>query len=80
MNINTSVWLGNKSATERSYNRFTFVDYFALVKQGSRRHDENDTKMKMGKAPIEWRKRFCMKYKTPTNHDILMEDMNRDRI
>ncbi|WP_338793823.1 multicopper oxidase domain-containing protein [Bernardetia sp. MNP-M8] len=73
----TSVWLGDKNATQKAATDLPPLDYFALVNE-MKDMMKMMPKMKMGKAPKNRMENgFYANGKAPTNHDILMEDMNR---
>jgi FtsP/CotA-like multicopper oxidase with cupredoxin domain len=73
----TSVWLGDKSATEKAATDLPPLDYFALVNE-MKDMMKMMPKMKMGKAPKNrMEDGFYANGKAPTNQDILMEDMKR---
>ncbi len=73
----TSVWLGNKNSTEKAATDLPPLDYFALVNE-MKDMMKMMPKMKMGKAPKNRMENGLYESKkAPTNHDILMQDMNR---
>lgn len=73
----TSVWLGDKSATQKAATDLPPLDYFALVNE-MKDMMKMMPKMKMGKAPKNRMENGLYEStKAPTNYDILMEDMNR---
>ncbi|WP_291725945.1 multicopper oxidase domain-containing protein, partial [Bernardetia sp.] len=71
----TSVWLGD--GKEQAAEDLPPVDYFGLVNE-MKDMMKMMPKMKMGKAPQNrMEDGFYTSKNAPTNHDILMEDMNR---
>ncbi len=73
----TSVWLGNATAKEKAATDLPQLDYFALVNE-MKDMMKMMPKMKMGKAPKNRMEDGLYENgKAPTNHDILMEDMDK---